>query len=314
MRAFDFTTPCGTNKKEVKVHVERFSSCAEVVSLCSKRDLVLRSHSNDDYFVSATRCKDPEWAGFKDAEDMKERLKKGLKDKDLVANTKKFMQDARAQDIARINELRMEVCGGSVNIPRYLAGAPDCMWQMKKNPRKSDIIHIGINCGVTCGVSKESAKKVGQIIARAIYSIEKAGYRARVDALALHGDIKTSDYIAALSIPLKNPDAALSLPRLLYPLCDMSFFRGVSFAWVVQDQTLSDVCGLSCRPDSLFRGPNKQGLISDMYQKIVGPNSTFFDFNVLVDKLGRGTPEDMETVEKLVISRLIDTGCDDLGL
>ena len=309
MKVSDYEIKTGNERgcKKFPLHVEKFSSCAEVISVCSKRTCHLRGHSDIDYFGTATRSTSPSWNGFTTAEEMKDNLKVGLKDKNIIRDVNKFVHSARVPDTLSYCTIKRDVCGGGVDVPRYLTGSPDCMLMLHKQKRKSDVINVGINCLVTAGVSIEDAKKVGAVVARAIYSVEKAGYRVNMDALALHGD-QNLRYAACLRVPIKKSDAALSIPRLLYPLCDISFARGVSFAWVVQDERMSDREGLSKRIDALFNGPNSQAYISDMYSTILGNDAIYLDFNTLTDRLyGDDSPEGMAKLEKYVISRFIGT-------
>ena len=309
MKSKDYVIETGNRSGEKKftLHVEQFSSCAEVVSVCSHRDLQLRSHRDIDYFGNAKKSKDPDWNGFRSADDMKDRLKVGLKDKDIVKDVNKFVYSARVPDVMAYAAIKREVYGGGVDVPRYLTGSPDCMLMLQKKKRKSDVINVGVNCLVTAGISKEVAKEVGALVARAIFSVEKAGYRVNMDALALHGD-NNYRYAACLRVPIKKSDAALSIPRLLYPLCDMSFARGVSFGWAVQDQTMSDSWGLSQRIDCLFSGPDKSSRISDMYSTILGEDAIYLDFNLLVDRYYKDkSPEGKKNLEQYIISRFIGT-------
>ena len=308
MKSKDYVVPTGNKRiKNIDVHVEHFSSCAEVVSVCSKRSLALQGHRDLDYFGNATRAHNPSWSGVSKRQHMLTSLEQGLREKEIVKDVNKFIHSARVPDVLAYCKISRDLCGGGVDIPRYLTGSPDCMLTMKKAKRKSDIINVGVNCLVTAGINKETAKEVGAIVARAIFSVEKAGYRVNMDALAFHGDLNDK-YATCLRVPIKKSDAALSIPRLLYPLCDMSFARGVSFGWAVQDPNLSDQSGLSQRIDALFTGEDSKSYLSDMYTTILGEDSIYMDFNLLVDRyMEDRSPEGKQKLEKYVVSRFVGT-------
>lgn len=304
MKVTDITVPSGFSygPDSVKVHIERFSSCAEVVSVCERRTCKNMKYKIHDYFGNAQFSKDLSWQGFKTVEEMKDRLRTGVQDKDLLQNVSKFIHTARVPDMDKLIKVTRDICGGGVDVPRFLAGAPDCMVSFKKNRERSDIVKVGINPIVTCSVPLEKAKEVGAIIAKAIRSMEIAGYRVQVDAVALHGDLCKS-YAAGMIIPIKKADAALSLPRLLYPLCDMSFARGVFFGWAVQDPELTPTSGLSSWVGAKF---NRETDLSDMYAKVLGEDSIYLDFSQLVKMFDmRKKKESRKKVSDYVIAKFI---------
>lgn len=301
MRVMDLKVK-GSPRKYVDVHIEKFNSCAEVVSVCRTRTCHNAACRHDDFFGKSTRPRNPDWSGFETVEEMEERLRTGLRDKTLLKEVSKFVHSARAPDIERYTTVKRDVYGGGVDVPRFLTGAPDCMVTMGKSKVKSDIIKVGVNTLVTAGISIERAKDVGAIIARCIYSIEKAGYRVQMDALTMHADCE-KPYCTGMLVPIKKSDSTLSLPRLLYPLCDMSFSRGVSFGWVVQDPNLTPYDGLSKRVGWLFKD---ESYLSDMYAKILGPDAVYLDFNLLMDMYRSHDKEkSREELEKYIVTKFI---------
>lgn len=304
MRVIDITVPSGLSygPDSVKVHIERFSSCAEVISVCEGRSCKNMLHKRHDFFGEASSNNDPPWYGFKTSKEMKDRLRTGVQDKDLLQDVSKFVYTARAPDIDKLTKVTRDVCGGGVDAPRFLAGAPDCMVSFKKNKKRSDMVKVGINPVVMSSVSLEKAEEIGAIIAKAIYSMELAGYRVQVDAAALHGDFCKS-YVSGMVVPLKKADAALSLPRLLYPLCDMSFVRGVFIGWGVQDPELTPTSRFSCWAGAKF---NRETDLSDMYAKVLGEDSIYLDFTQLARMFDmRKKEESRKKVSDFVIAKFI---------
>lgn len=315
MRTVDTTyirgyTPKG-NEQKGELHMEYFNSNAEVVAVCERRapDYCNPANTHDNYFSPTfSHYINAKWSGFSSVDELKSKIREGCKDKSLVADVNRFTHTARTPDVHKLAELGRDLAGGAVDVPRFLTGSPDCMRTLKKKKVKSSIIKIGFNVSVTYDISIETSKRIGVILSKAILSVEKAGYRTEVLASCLFGDIDTKkNYITGFVVPVKKADAALNIPRLLYPLCDMSFFRGLGFGWVVQDPKLTADHGLSTTPGSKMNMDYEDECLMHLYASIFGKDAVFFDFSTLVKRLNRDGDEKLESY---MISKLISSGED----
>lgn len=73
------------------------------------------------------------------------------------------------------------MCGGGVNIGRYLAGDPMCMTRTVRRKVKSPVISIGVHQDVPWHVSDEDVDKAVTEIGKAIVGLENQGFKVRLD-------------------------------------------------------------------------------------------------------------------------------------
>ena len=304
MKAVDYKVDVGGGAT-MKFHVEHFKSFSEVYNVCTKRECKYSGHSGIDYFnLNARGLEYGKNKGFSSQEELFSKLRTGYNDTDVLKDVHKFVHLTNAPEIKKYKGVRRDVCGGGVDIPRYLTGSPDCMLMPYKQMSDSNIVHIGMISGVPWHVSPEAIKAAGKALARSIYSLEKAGYRVTFDVLAAHRSIPNPYYGSGMTIRIKNSDGALSLPKLLYPLCDVSFMRGISFGQVVQDPHLGYAEGLSYPIREAFPSSRKVELTDKMCAQVFGKDAMCFDINTILDIYDRDREHAPEAMEKFILSRL----------
>lgn len=309
MRTFNFTMDTGNGSLDMRV--ERFSSGSEVISVCKRRPV--RPGYEDCAFLHpveghALRIREG-WCGFSSVEELESKITGGLKDADMLAKVHKYSHSLNAPSVAKYRGFKNGVCGGGVNVPRYLAGAPDCMRMPFKSDVKSDMIKLAFNVSLSADVSKQDLVDVGAIVARIIVSLEKAGYRVGVDAMVSCTDTYSGLTGRCLVLPVKSSEGALSLPRLLFALTDISLLRGLFFSYLVQDEDFELSSGLGTPIERAFDRRERDAKLDEFFSKIEGKDTISFDFAGLVDIYSKDRSEKgKEKIENLIISKLLDTG------
>ena len=306
MRALNVYLDCGRCQRAVPFLIERYSSLAEVASVTSKRaeeqGPIHGTKGGNDYF-GGTEHASKGWSGFSNTTELRKKMVMGVQDTKVLDKVTRFTKKARAEDVQKYCKLKRGVCGGSVDIPRYLTGTPDCMIGIVKSNSRSKFIRIGVASGFTCDVSIDTVNAVGMALARAVKALELAKYRVGLDVAAVHASID-HDACAAMVIPVKTTNASLNLSRLMFPLSDPAFFRGVSFGWVARVGLIPNRSGLSTRADRMWYSSETADLRAQMLEQIFGKDHICFDVNELCDRYIRD--KDVDKLYDYIMTVLLD--------
>lgn len=235
------------------VHIEEFNSVNELLRVCRGRTKVI-SGSNDDYFGGDRGAGD--WDGFSDPEDLWRRCRSGRPDIDLKSRVAKLIGRVDTEKVDRLCEMKRSVVG-CAPVPSAVAmGMPNCMLTVKPVQVPSRIIRLTVDVDVNSCIPRSSYEAVGTAMAMAVVTLEKKGYR--VDALcsaSIYWRGRRSTTVIA--VPMKKASTGVNYAHLAFELCDIAFFRGVVFGWMVrcpasdpQDRHLG--CSLADEDQAMF--------------------------------------------------------------
>lgn len=219
-----------------KGNIELVTSPFELVELLkSRRDSVTSGMSELQYIARGRSPSDPKWSGFSTSEELITKLTEGvpMDETSGIADLRRTLAEISTDDVKKLREPILDVQGGVPVAPLVLLGIPTCMRSLRKMDVPSKILTVSVCVGDVCTISSERMREVNLGILSAIFSVEKAGYRVRLfvetDYYYPNGDSR----IYAMQV--KTEHQTFNLSRMMYPLSDTSFFRGVSFEWHVSD-------------------------------------------------------------------------------
>lgn len=254
MRHDDVEFKLGRGKGVANVHIDRFSSPYDLIRTVRDRDVIPGLERND--FLDPDRdrpSKDPDWNGFSQAHELVELLEEGIRDDRLTREVSAAALNARVERKDRLRDVGMNVYGGAVSVPALLSGHPKAMFCVKRRPVRTRILNLGVEIAANWSFRKQQLEEAGQAVARTVASLEKAGYRVQVTVGCSVWDYEQSGrVIIAMSMPVKGAGEPLNYRRMLYPLTDVSFWRGVCFGWIVRNPWFSCNEGLGRETGYLF--------------------------------------------------------------
>lgn len=139
------------------------------------------------------------------------------------------------------------------NVPRFLSGRPDNMYNVKAQTYKSTkVLNLVYFVGASWQIKADDLAKAGAKLLRVIATLEGKGFRINlhVSYLFLTEDRKNK---LSLFVKIKDSGKPLNLAKVAYPIAHPSFFRFHLWKWadtqVVASNgyTLKNECFEACR-------------------------------------------------------------------
>lgn len=298
------------SERHIICHYERFESPNEMYQIYKGLPLIdgKLNLRHLDYFDTERdiRPKKPGWAGFSSSESLWDRFLGGIRNDELTADAVKYATNAKVSRRDRLQDIGRNVYGGAVVVPAVLSGDPRNMWCIKRKKVKSRIIPLVIDVALTCNYTSAQYERVGQAVVRTIAKLEKAGYRVGVDVcISIYDDLhENSDgrHIIAMSYPAKRPNEVMNFRKILYPLTDTSFFRGVGFGWMVRNRNMSnDPClGTNTKNAFGFDPEDRDEGIDKLYKGMFGNNV------IMVRSYDLANRYTLEDAERFLEAQLLD--------
>lgn len=217
----------------------------------------------------------PSWGGFETTSDLLRRLRIGVDDTDLVEKAVRYAHRARTDDVARLVELERSVAGGCVLVPAMAAGCPKCMVGPKRREVPSKTVRLAVDCAVNENYSASDFRRAGMVVIRAINALELAGYSVGFDAVySTYDDTGpwASRDVLMFAVPFKRPSQPPNIRRMLYPLTDVSFARGVGFGWTARCEWYRGDSGMGRSIRQAFR--RNEAAMQEAYASVLGKRVT----------------------------------------
>lgn len=147
---------------------------------------------------------------------------------------------SRTLETERLAELRRDVAGGAVIVPALTAGEPACMWTLRRRKVRSRTLGLCVDTGMLCNRTAEEYREAGQAVMDAIASLERAGYRIRLDVAYTSFMSKCGTQVVGMSMPVKGLGEPMNRRRVMWCLTEIAFMRGVCFDWQAHLPDMTD--------------------------------------------------------------------------
>lgn len=200
-------------------------------------------------FVADDPKTNPSFIGIDSAEKADDLLLNGDTETAKKINTFACKQTPQSAKTRIINA----PYGFVPNVPRFLSGRPDNMYNVKAQTYKSTkVLNLVYFVGTACDVTADDLAKEGAKLLRVIATLESKGYRINlhVGYLLLTEDEKNK---LSLFVKIKDSGKPLNLAKVAYPIAHPSFFRFHLFKWtdtqVIAENgyILKNECNEACR-------------------------------------------------------------------
>ena len=289
---------------EYNVYSENFTSSNEVVVVSRSKPDVDGWRKRRDYCAETWTGQDLDgsWTGFYSQEEFDHLMKLGVDDTSMVKDVARYTAKAEVQDKEKLTKRVLDVVGGGVDVPVFLTGNPQCMYNMRRQKVKSRIVNIGLECGLTCDYSVEQYKRAGMCLTKVIAKLEKAGYRVSLTTMAAFYDYNGN--ISVMTNTVKRENMPMNYARIMFPLTSIAYFRGLGFGWVVRTPEYTGGSSLGPHISRPF-GDEAVEKVDEMFKRSLGnANFTGFMMKTLVNLYeSRGA----EGLEKYIESKIMET-------
>ena len=170
------------------------------------------------------------WEGFKDAEELKLLMNRGITDAKRMTNIRAYASRDKTRSPSKFTmRTRYEEEGDDLDVEGFVRKDRKCWIEYYRERKPSDIVDITIVSSAPADIRASSFDKAAAIVASCITALEKKGYKTRITALRgmCDGDIY------AFMVPIKTERERINFPRLMF-ISSTAFVRGVGFTWVTR--------------------------------------------------------------------------------
>lgn len=127
------------------------------------------------------------------------------------------------------------VAGSMVNVPAYIAGVPEAMYEWCEEETDSPVIEITVESCASAGISSEYYSTRGSAVVALIDMLEAAGRRCEVtyiDTMVVGYAEAECQHVADVRTTLKRPGDALQIDSLAFAIAHPAYFRRIGFALI----------------------------------------------------------------------------------
>lgn len=213
---------------------ERFRGPDDLISYM-REPAESRLWTQTDWF-NGDRPTDPGWSGFRHPDEIAAGLRTGRGAESYAEGPR----EARTVEVERLCERRRDVAGGAVIVPALVAGEPACMWTLRRKKVRSRTVALCVDAAMNCYRSAEQYREAGRTVTDAVISLERAGYRVRLDAAYTSLIRNGGTRVLGFSMPLKGMGEPINLRRCMWCLTEVAFMRGAGFSWQAHQPAMRD--------------------------------------------------------------------------
>lgn len=179
---------------------------------------------------------DKTWSGSESYDAAESLFLSGWGDKLDRIKAEYIRQTAHIRNTEQVNRAvtRHDVVGSTANVGRYMSGHPRHMRRNEQVQLPSKTIHLTYLFGVACNKSNEDIIKAGITVISAVATLEKMGYRVRLDVATMVSNGDNGDWTKGIfgGFVAKDYRQPLDLLKLAFPVAHPSMFRRIGFRFM----------------------------------------------------------------------------------
>lgn len=118
--------------------------------------------------------------------------------------------------------------GGEVDVPAYIAGEINCMWEWLEQHDKQKFLHLTVNISTPGNIDTQSYIIAGAMVVAAVDALERTGRRVEVNVLSGIRGKKGGRLIFGTRV--KDVDEHLDLGSVVFAVSHPSYLRRIEFA------------------------------------------------------------------------------------
>jgi hypothetical protein len=224
--------------KKRKVISENFKSLNTLLDTMESRPIRNIAFKNKEALASQREelgDKKP-WSGTSTYSEAMEVMKTGFRDP--LEKMKKGILKMGNMDKDTRPKMKNDFVGFVPHVPHTLMNLPITMINKEKQVHKNKMIHLVYSFSASSKVSPSDLIKGGINFISLVNSLEKQGYRVKIDILSSHASEKS---LACMMLNVKEYGQALNLLKLTFPLVHPAMFRRIGFKWLETTPELKDI-------------------------------------------------------------------------
>ncbi|HSX39120.1 MAG TPA: hypothetical protein VLI92_00830 [Candidatus Saccharimonadales bacterium] len=216
---------------------ESFESLETFIDTMEERPLnaVFRGYENHLSSQRDETQRETKFSGVNTYNDAMDILKKGYKEP--LDKMKKAILKIGQQQSNQRPRMKNDFVGFVPNVPNTLMNLPMTMINREKIAPKTKTIHLTYSFCAAAKTSTNDMIKGGVNFISLVNSLEKQGYRVKIDLCFTGVANKTA---AAFTVNLKQYGQQINLLKLAFPLVHPAMLRRLAFKWIETTPTLKE--------------------------------------------------------------------------
>lgn len=219
----------------MKVVVERFKSLETLMESLEERPLNTAFEGQREVASQRKESDSRSWYGTTSYNDAENVMKIGYKEP--LEKMKKAILKIGESDKYQKPRAYNAVVGYAPHVPNYLMNLPTSMINRDRKAPKKNTIHLTYSFCASAMTTPEQLIQGGINFISLVNSLEKQGYRVKIDAIFTTVESKT---VASFVINLKEYGQRTNLLKLAFPLVHPSMLRRFAFKWLETTPELKD--------------------------------------------------------------------------
>jgi hypothetical protein len=214
--------------KSKKTVAENFKTLDIFLDTISNRPLnaVFMDKGTPSSMREEPKERDP-WSGTHTYQDAENTMLNGYKEP--LEKMKKAILKIGQQDQNARPRSKNDFIGYAPNVPNYLMNVPINMINRDRIAPKVNTIHLTYSICTASHTTPEDMIKGGINFISLVNSLEKQGYRVKIDIIFTTVENGTT---ASVSLTLKEYSQATNLLKLAFPLVHPAMLRRFAFKWL----------------------------------------------------------------------------------
>lgn len=214
-------------RKQGKIYYEQFNSYQEFLDKVEERD---KNNSHGSHRLEGNAEIGEDWCGVHNYQEARNLLTKGW-DAKVEYFKSQFEKASKEVDEKKVVKQFSDVVGFIPIVPNVLIGVPNCMINRRVENKKSKVIKFLIDTDVSCGVNSDKIIKYYSKVLARIATLEKKGYRCRIEVFQSFTQEYNDRTNAMLSVLIKSENQPFDIKRMAFPLAHTAMFRVFGFGW-----------------------------------------------------------------------------------
>lgn len=219
----------------MKVVKETFKSLESLMETMQERPLNTAFQGESDVSSTRKESKSRKWYGTDDYSEAEQLLKIGYKEP--LDKMKKAILKIGEKDKHQKPRSYNTVVGFAPHVPNYLMNLPTSMINKERKAPKKNTIHLTYSFCASAVTKPDDLIRGGINFISLVNSLEKQGYRVKIDAIFTTVESKT---VASCIVNLKEYGQRTNLLKLAFPLVHPSMLRRFAFKWLETTPELKD--------------------------------------------------------------------------
>ncbi len=225
-----------TKEKGKTVNWEKFKNMSELVETMENRGVNAVFRNEELSSMKDETNKKSKFSGVNTYEEMEQIIERGYSEplKKLKQGILKIDQNEKEYKKPRPKN---DFIGFVPNVPNTLMNLPQTMINRERLPQKNKNIHLTYSFCADGSVKTENFIKAGIKFVGLVNSLEKQGYRVKIDTVFFSVSNKE---ITGFIVTMKEFSQNLNLLKLAFPLIHPSMLRRISFRYLETMPAMKD--------------------------------------------------------------------------